>query len=355
MRFQARAAELGRWLRTFDKPPSTSGADAHERQLARWRTSQLGRLRRGELAREDEAHLDAVAPGWWAPTRKERFRAQAAELGRWLRTYGKPPSASGADAHERQLARWRTSQLERLHRGVMAREYEAHLDAVAPGWWAPTRKERFRTRAAELGQWLRTSDGRPPYDQSDDVHERQLAGWRKHRLHQLRHGKLAREDEAHLDAVAPGWRARTSEERFEERFWAVQAAELGRWLRTFDKPPSANSDDARERRLASWRMRQLGRLRRGELAREDEAHLDAVAPGWRALIREERFRARAAELGQWLRASDGRLPRPYSDDKHERQLASWRLAQMQRLRLGSLPHHREQHLDAVAPGWRPRS
>ncbi|MCL2091348.1 MAG: hypothetical protein FWH11_09045 [Micrococcales bacterium] len=369
--FRAKAAELARWMRSTGRAPDARSVDGQERALAAWRANRITQLRAGKLSPEREACLDAVVPDWRPKPRggPEEFRAKADRLARWMDSTGRVPSRRSEDAHELRLARWVLSQSNRLRAGTLPSEFEAYLDQVAPGWrprprvraaagaGAPARPARretgmaaFRTRAAELGRWM-GSTGEAPHVRSDDRHERALAGWRYEQTGSLRAGKLPPEREACLDALAPGWRTvrRDSPDAFR-----AKAAELGRWMGSTGRIPHVPGDDRHERLLAGWRFAQTAYLRAGKLSPEREACLDALAPGWRPTLgRPEAFRARAEELGRWIR-SNGGLPPSRKGAPHGRALGSWRRRQVERLGSGTLPPEHERYLDQVAPGWRPR-
>jgi hypothetical protein len=212
--------------------------------------------------------------------------------------------------------------------------------------------EPFRTRADELGAWMRSSGGRTPSRHSEDEHERRLATWRYERLRRLRDGTLSPERKDCLDAVAPGWCPTPQGDTF--RAWAEA---LGAWLvSSGGRVPSRHSEDEHERALARWRIKQACQLRDGTLSPEREECLDAVAPGWRPRTRGAAdFHARARAVGQWMVWSDGKVPDGRSDDWYERRLNEWRRRWLFQLRTGTLPSEQEQYLDEVAPGWRPRA
>ena len=355
-RFRARAEELGRWMRSAGRTPYRSSTDPHEQRLAQWKKSQLHRLRAGTLSPEREECLDEAAPGWRPTQLPPAYCARAEELGRWMRTAGRTPSRLSADEDEVGLAKWRTMQVNRLGAGTLPTEREAYLDEVAAGWRPRPRvgRDGFGARAEELGRWMRSA-GKAPSSSSADTYERRLAVWRYRQLEQLRVGTLSPEREACLDEVADGWRPASTST---PQWFRSQADELGRWIAAAGgRVPSQSSDDPHERRLSVWRHRQLSRLRHKKLPPEREQYLDETVPGWRpqALTGLEGFRARAQELGQWMTQHGGTAPSRRGRDPLERRLGEWRQVQFSRLRRARLPVEREQYLDEVAAGWRPRA
>ncbi|WP_395405665.1 helicase associated domain-containing protein (plasmid) [Arthrobacter sp. UC242_113] len=118
--------------------------------------------------------------------------------------------------------------------------------------------------------------------------------------------------------------------------------------------PSRASDDADERRLASWLERRRREAAAGTLAPAYREGL-AVLADWqrapRAVADEARWQDRLATLARY-RADGHDWPRHKAPAGEEHDLGVWLHAQRQKARRGELEPDKARTLDEVLPGWR---
>ena len=131
--------------------------------------------------------------------------------------------------------------------------------------------------------------------------------------------------------------------------WTTRAHEVVSFVSDHGFFPRRGWRDEHE--LAVWLCNQRAGLRRGAtwLTPARIALLDEILPGWRPLSAaersEQRFRARAAELGAFYR-EHGRTPRLHAEDPVERSLGVWFYEQRRAARRGKLDQERIRILDA---------
>jgi len=138
-RWNARARELGDFMREHGRRPSMSATDKVEARLGAWAGRQRTalRMRTAAMTPEREASLDRLAPGW-SLTAEELWRATAEELGTFLIAHGVLPSKMAATDDEKRLREWLMTQRKTARggqgAGTFTSQRRATLDEVVPGW-----------------------------------------------------------------------------------------------------------------------------------------------------------------------------------------------------------------------------
>ncbi|MDI3213700.1 helicase associated domain-containing protein [Arthrobacter sp. AL12] len=149
-----------------------------------------------------------------------------------------------------------------------------HAAAVTKACPSPTALARME----EIITWI-TAGGRLPRDRSEDKGERSMARWLSERRREAADGTL---DPAYRDGLArvPGWkgnpRTAADEGRWHDRFAQLVdfRAQGNDWPRHHDYASE------QEHALGVWIHTQRHKHRRGDLAPEKAALLDAAVPGW---------------------------------------------------------------------------
>lgn len=163
--------------------------------------------------------------------------------------------------------------------------------------------------------------------------------------------------------------------------WYESLAQLERWLAEHSSEPRGRSEDADERRIASWLRNQKSRNSATWRTAMREAALDRVYPEWRdrsdarwtrfknAL--DEKYLSIATAIEESIAINDGdsaafaemacnaavfygrnsRQALRVGVEEDEARLALWINRVRTRLRAGNLPNEYLELLNAIAPGW----
>ncbi len=223
---------------------------AGEGKLGLWCHTQRIARKRGSLAVERVARLDAIGFEWeyhdsqWTK-QYERLKTFYAETGRW------PKRGEGS------LSTWCNTQRQARKNGRLTKERIRRLDAIGFVWeYDPDKEwkgqyEALQAFRRQKGRWPKTTEGGS------------LGAWCVTQRKLRREGKLAAEREALLEAIGFTWSA--------DGVWTEHFRRLEAFYRQEGRWPTS-----REGTLGNWCFVQKRLFRKGELAAERAEKLRAL-------------------------------------------------------------------------------
>jgi hypothetical protein len=119
------------------------------------------------------------------------------------------PSSSSSSARERALAMWLTRRRQDHDQGTLSPVYDDGLQEI-PDWEQRPRKDndekRWNQRLQELTAHMAAGNDWPRHKRTDTEEERLLGMWLHIQRMKYRRRELARDKEAQLNTLLPGWR-----------------------------------------------------------------------------------------------------------------------------------------------------
>ena len=109
---------------------------------------------------------------------------------------------------------------------------------------------------------------RPPSYKASDANEKRLRNWRRDQLGKYKKGKLSQNQIAKLNE-ASFFNLQTNQQKWEKTLEDYIA-----FVRTHQRLPSKDSNDAKEKHLHSWRWIQAAKLKEGKLSENQIAKLN---------------------------------------------------------------------------------
>ncbi|MFK4729760.1 helicase associated domain-containing protein [Agromyces mediolanus] len=340
-RWTRTARRLAGWAAANGRLPAKHAADPVERGLGDWLAGQRRLAAAGSLDESRALRLDRSVPNW-------RDRPDAAWLARLdelvavIAQAGRLPARTGdaADA-ERRAAAWLAEQRTAARAGRLSPARRTHLDGAVIGWFDDDRE--WRAQADRLARRTALGAGAPA-SRADDPEERSLARWLQRQRGLADAGTLDEARERWLDRQLPGWR----DHRLNA--WEHTAARVVAFRSEHGRLPARGDEaSALELELGVWLNNQRSAHRRGALAAERTQWLDGRLAGWRD-PRLASWLRRAQEVAEYL-AECGRLPYERSTAARSRRLGTWLQTQRRAHREGVLDAVRIAWLDANTPGW----
>lgn len=345
-RLLAWVAETGTLPTQTVKVPDETGTFA----LGSWVGVQRSLHRRGVLAAERVAALEAV-PGWgWEP-RDEGWWARFDLLRDFMVTHRRDPH------HFEEWRGLKVGQFLNTCRAART-DHDGHwlnafpdriaaLEAI-PGWCWNTKDAQWDESFAKLQRWVaRTGTATPTA--SDTVDGFMVGRWVTKQRSRIREGTL-RQDRIDRLRALPGWvddyRAEVYDAAWEEAFLHLVA-----FVERHGRQPMASETYAGFR-VGAWvvkeRQNHVGNRRRSTMTPEKVRRLEAVA-GWVWNTNEEAFEDRLDELYEYLRRHPMHRGQPYLR-LPVGPLGDWASGQRLAYRRGHLRADRVAKLERV-PGW----
>jgi hypothetical protein len=186
--------------------------------------------------------LDRTSPGWRLSNRDRAWFERLTVVAEWVVAHdGRHPSTKGADAEEKSLGGWLSTQRQR----ELDTDKLSAVDAAIPGWKQTRHSdEHWAARLTAVRAW-REHHGRWPTESSGDAKERSYASW----LYQQRAATLAPARKALIDAGLPGWDVT----RFTDaHWWARLDAVCAAVDAAGGRRPSTRATALSERGDAAW-------------------------------------------------------------------------------------------------------
>lgn len=223
---------------------------AGEGKLGLWCHTQRIARKRGSLAADRVARLDALGFTWeyhdsqWTK-QYERLKTFYAETGRW------PKRGEGS------LSTWCNTQRQARKNGRLTKERIRRLDALGFVWeYDPDKEwkaqyEALKAFREKKGRWPKTTEGGS------------LGAWCVTQRKLRREGKLAADRQARLEAIGFTWSA--------DGVWTEHFRRLEAFYRAEGRWPTS-----REGTLGNWCSVQKRLFRQGELLPEREKKLRAL-------------------------------------------------------------------------------
>ncbi len=310
-------------------------------RLGLWCTNRRTERRRGKMPTEQISILDALGFVWY-PFQYD-FERGVVEFATYLETY-EHPHVSGTYMTEDgfQLGAWCSTQRARRRRGKLETEQIVTLDALGFMWEFRV-KSSFTQHVAEFATYTATNrHARVPYLYSTEGGFR-LGVWCTTLRRQRRTGNLGAEQILALDELG--------------FIWDVHGHGVDRGLASLVSYISANGDarvpdgysTADGFQLGGWCGTQRSNRKRGKLAAERIAELDALGFVWS--YPEENFARGIAELSTYIQChGDSFVPFGYSTPA-DFNLGEWCAKRRQARRVGRLSAKRIDTLDALGFVW----
>jgi hypothetical protein len=310
------------------------------RRLARWVSGQRVRAGKHQLAAERRRRLEAIGFTWSVQDLQwekmfEQMAAFARERGHCIVPH--------RQERWRVLKIWGWQQRMRLRRGLLKAERRRRLEAIGFVWnrrqWGRECRRRHWEKKIQALESFHRQHGRCPATGREQA-ACGLKDWMRKQRRSHREGRLPAEKKRRLEALGFDWRS--SAARREHWRWAWWYERLKAFRERFGHCRAARGP-APDDGLAGWiRQMRVARVR-GRLSAERIARLEAlgfewIAPGWRAVDREQNWLKSYAELKKF-KARHGhcvalqRLGAP-------KRLADWLRANQMIWRAGRLGPHR---------------
>lgn len=281
-------SQLQRWIALAGNANPGHNDEVDGFLIGKWVTKQRGRILDGSIDPRRAERLRAL-PGWVDHAIQSRWQQAYRELARWATENGTanvPQPVKLANGF--RLGGWVNKQRHQHRRGRLSPELVAMLEEL-PGWvWEPLEErwpaayERLVTYAERHGSVLRLREG--------GIDGFDLSGWATNQRVAYGRGELP-QDRVDLLEDVPGWAWSVHDYRFERSLLAVRAF-IER--EGHCEPPSSHMEGPVA--LATWIRNVRAQHRRGELAPERVAALEAI-PEWDWLPPNKDDRAIARLLG----------------------------------------------------------
>lgn len=311
------------------------GTDGEHVALGVWCSLQRTAYRRGRLALDREAALEAL-PGWsWDPL-EDRFSLQLAALTDWVERNGELP------------------QLKQVHNGVRVGQFinvvriayghgdldagkAARLEAVPQWAWDP-RSDQWNERYCSLTQFASRHGHARPGRATDEA----LSRWVTKQRSAQRAGTLDPARARRLEKL-PGWVWHERDAAWEAGFEALRD-----WVNRHGYPPAQSQVAPCGTRIGAWAAKQRSRYRAGKLGTERSARLEAL-DGWEWEPRAARWPEAFARL-EAFSEEHGHAMVPDGTVRDGFALGAWVTAQRLAHRRGELSGERTTQLESL-PGW----
>lgn len=181
--------------------------------LANWRDKQRAYWRKGTLAPERKARLDALGFEWESPGMPD-IRLTAFNQALWEQSFTHLQAFQAAHGHcqvphewavNPSLGEWVSAQRERFREGKMLPERQARLEQIGFHWQYENLKavEQWERRFAEM-EAFQQKHGHLRVTKSNQTTPG-LAHWRDNQRMNQRAGRLSPERKARLDALGFEW------------------------------------------------------------------------------------------------------------------------------------------------------
>ena len=190
-----------RRLRTERRWPKRAAPGSNERRLTAWLTKARRRATDGTLPEDVRQVLDHGAPTWQSTDAEREWDTNLTALAEFFAAHGRPPIPGD---HAEKLRRWVKLQRLRLSSGELTPARAQALEKVSPFWAVPGRRSRVEQRVSALADF-RTTAGRWPKWNSDDVEEQQLNLWLRHVRARAKAQRVSVGLRLQLDELCPGW------------------------------------------------------------------------------------------------------------------------------------------------------
>jgi superfamily II DNA or RNA helicase len=308
-------------------------------RLAYWVLNQRQARKRGKLAEERVARLDALG-FWWNPYAAE-WEEKYSELAQFQAAQGHC-NVRREDRVNRQLATWVSEQRMLWRERRLSQEKIKRLEALGFAWDPIAAFWADRLRELKVFHAMNGHCNVPSrYEASP-----RLGQWLSGQRHAWRKGRLTLEQTRQLDAlgVRPEGRRDSS--------WEKQFAALSEYRRRHghcDVPQLYPED----RELGTWLAVQRRAKAVGRLSAQRVARLEAIGVVWNAIDAawEEKFAALEA-----FKAREGHcnVLQKYPDDVELGRLGKWLTKQRVAKKRNTLSDQRAASLESIGVAWEPR-
>ena len=341
---------LADWEEGFDRLQRFIKREGHARvpqgwrdngyRLGRWVMVQRQYFRKGMLAPDRQARLEAISDWTWDPYDTD-WEEGFAYLQRFVEREGHARVPHGRRDNGFGLGNWVADQHHRYRRGTLDPKRRARLEAL-PGWTWDTQEATWDEGFAHLQRFVRREGhARVPSDWREDGYR--LGQWVGVQRRGFKLGRLDSVRRERLETL-PGWVWDRSEVEWEDGY-----ARLRRFTKREGHscvPQSYRDEDGF--RLGSWVARNRQGQADGRLSERRARRLEAL-PGWTWDAREGRWEEGFDCLKRFVeREGHARVPPKHRENGVK--LGHWVLTQRGACRRKTLAPDRRTRLEAL-PGW----
>jgi hypothetical protein len=263
--------ELEEFVLKNNSLPYSKSDDKQERTLANWCNSQRILKRKNGLTPYQTKEFEKINNWFWDKDLNEIWDKKYEELKDFVKENNRFPSEKSLNSEEKRMSQWYYNQKKEKKNGSLCKERKNKLEKIE-GWKWDSLMDSWEESFKYLVSFLENT-GKFPSSESKDLIEKQNGRWCLCQRQKYKNGTLSEYAIKKFDNI-PDWSWNPQDEK-----WFDILDHVKIFCKKNGKFPSSESQNAEEKSLGNWILKQRQLKKEMNIPLEKEKELEKIE-GW---------------------------------------------------------------------------